>query len=269
MKNIFNKKRDIVIGAIHFPPLLGYPDSPGLDVALQYALTDLKAFEEGGADAVIIENNYDIPHVQVVPEPVVASLTYLTERILKEAHVPMGISVLWNDYKTALDIAKAFNLPFVRIHAFIDKLKTQYGTVVGDAVAITAYQTQIGAEHVSLFTDIHVKHSEILSPHSIEESARLAIQHGAKALIITGKWTGNAPDIKKLASVRDAVGDFPIFCGSGVNAANIRELHRYANGSIVSTSLKADTGSTHIANVKPYEARIEAEKVTQLISSLK
>ncbi len=68
LDKIFKKTNNIVIGAIHFPPLLGYPDFPGLDVCLKNAIDDLRAFEKGGVDGVIIENNYDIPHKEKVSE---------------------------------------------------------------------------------------------------------------------------------------------------------------------------------------------------------
>ena len=47
-----------VIGALHFPPLLGYSGHPGLDVCTRLALRDVRALERGGVGAVIIENNY-------------------------------------------------------------------------------------------------------------------------------------------------------------------------------------------------------------------
>ena len=72
LKTIFNKDKNIVIGAVHFPPLSGYADFPGLEVALQNALVDIRAFEAGGADAIIIENNYDIPHTEFVTAEVAA-----------------------------------------------------------------------------------------------------------------------------------------------------------------------------------------------------
>lgn len=94
IKDIFNKDHNIIIGAVHFPPLSGYADFPGLDVALQNALADIRAFEEGGADAIIIENNYDIPHTEFVTAEVAESLTYLAKEISGATTLPIGISVL-------------------------------------------------------------------------------------------------------------------------------------------------------------------------------
>lgn len=265
LEKIFNKKTNVVIGAIHFPPLLGYPEFPGIEIALENALIDLYALEQGGVDGIIIENNYDIPHHAEVGTEVVACLTLLAQKIKEKTKLPIGISVLWNDYKTALSISKVVGLEFVRIPVFVDTVKTSYGIMEAKAKEIALFQTHIGAENVALFTDIHVKHSEIISKHTILESAQLAIEQGSDALIVTGKWTGDAPDITELQSVFDSVKDFPILCGSGVNEQNIKELFKYSNGGIVSTSLKEGVEDKKEINIKPYDNRISLSKVTNLM----
>ncbi|MEK7479614.1 MAG: BtpA/SgcQ family protein, partial [Patescibacteria group bacterium] len=120
------------------------------------------------------------------------------------------------------------------------------------------------AEDIALFTDIHVKHAEIISRMNIIESAQMAIQKGADALIVTGKWTGNAPDIEELKKVRQAVKTFPIFIGSGVSEKNIKKLFQYANGVIVSTSLKEGGSKTGEINIKGWGQRIARTKVARL-----
>jgi membrane complex biogenesis BtpA family protein len=268
LQTIFKKEYNIIIGAIHFPPLLGYPEFPGYEIALTNALADLRAFEVGAADAIIIENNYDIPHKEFVDPSVAESLTILAEKIRKETSLPMGISVLWNDYKTALTIAKKVGLQFIRIPVFVDTAKTSYGTVVGNPKAVIEFRKSINAEDVAIFTDIHVKHAEILSTYTIEESALLAIKEGSDGLIITGKWTGQAPNLDEIKSVRKTVGTFPILCGSGVDAVNIKELYAFANGAIVSTSLKEGAVDAKEINIKPYSGRISLEKVSELVKKV-
>lgn len=268
LKKIFNKKDGVVIGAIHFPPLNGYPDFPGLDVALDNALKDLASFEEGGVDAVIIENNYDIPHKIFVDEEVRNSLLYLSKKIKSKAKIPVGISVLWNDYKTALSISKEAGLSFIRVPVYVDEIEAECGVITPQANNIDVYRKEISAENIALFTDIHVKHSKLLSTHSIVESAKLAIESGSSALIITGNWTGEAPDLDDLKKIREEVEDFPILCGSGVDSSNVTSLFEYANGAIVSTSLKSGSSKEGEVNVKGYSQRIDTELVKELISKI-
>jgi len=265
----FKKKNRIVIGAVHFPPLVGYKDFPGFEVAKENALADVMAFELGGADAVIFENNYDVPHTEFVSPEIAELMEFLGREIVKATTLPVGINVLWNDYKTAFTIAKKLALKFIRVPVFVDTVKTDYGVIEGRASEIINFRKNIGADEVMIFADIHVKHSELLSKFSITESAKLAVTAGADALIVTGKWTGDAPDLKDLISVRDTVGDFPILCGSGVDKNNALQLFERANGAIVSTALKSGRGDKREVNVKPYSDRIIKEKVKTLVESLR
>lgn len=269
MKKIFKKKKNIIIGAIHFPPLLGYPDFPGFDIALKNAMKDLRALERGGVDGIIFENNYDIPHKEYVDSSVVASMTFLGEKIKKATKLPVGISILWNDYRAALSIAKILNLQFIRIPVFVDKVKTSYGVIEGSAKDVTDFRRAIKAENVALFTDIHVKHAELLSKNDIVASAKLAIEKGSDALIITGKWTGQSPDLSEMDLVRKSIGDFPIFVGSGTDENNVKNLFKYADGTIVSTSLKVGSNKKDEINVKGYEQRTELKKVKKLVQCVK
>lgn len=268
IKRIFRKKDRIAIGAIHLPPLLGYSDFPGLAVAERNALRDLAAFQGGGFDAVIFENNYDVPHREFVSPAVVAAMTCLGAKIKRAAKVPVGISVLWNDYRAALAIAKVIGLQFIRVPVFVDKVETAYCIIEGNPKEVIEIQKQLTATEIALFTDIHVKHAKLLSSYSLEESARRAIVAGSDALIITGQWTGDTPPVGDLETVRQTIGGFPFFVGSGVTKQNVGALCRIANGAIVSTSLKEGGRGTHTMNVKAYHKRISRAKVQSFVRAL-
>jgi len=262
------KKKKITIGVIHFPPLLGCPEFPGFKIVLNNALKDLNAFKNGGVDGIMIENNYDTPHKATTEPQTAAVMTFLGDKIKNKTKLPVGISVLWNDFKTALSIAKTIEGRFVRIPVFVDKIKTSYGIIKGDSKEVLKYQKKIKAQDVALFTDIQVKHAKILDKRPIEKAALEAIKSGSDALIITGKWTGQAPDLKELVAVRKAVGNFPILIGSGTDKKNIKELLKYANGVIVSTSLKAGIRKKGEINVKTWKQRIDKKKVQELVRTV-
>ncbi len=268
IKNIFGKTKAITIGAIHLSPLLGYPDFPGFKIAERNALHDLRTFELAGFDAVIFENNYDLPHQEFVSPAVITSLMDLGMRIKTATLLPVGISVLWNDYLAALSIAKTLDLAFIRIPVFVDRVKTAYGIIEGDPQKIIHTRKELHAENVALFTDIHVKHAEILSSHSLMESAKQAIKQGSDALIVTGQWTGDAPQMQELSDLRKHVGTFPIFAGSGVNKKNIRTICKFANGVIISTALKNGDTLSHEINVKSYSQRISKTRAKAFIDTL-
>ncbi|MCK5413121.1 MAG: BtpA/SgcQ family protein [Candidatus Pacebacteria bacterium] len=265
LNKIFKNNNNIIIGVIHFPPLLSYNNFPGFKVALRNALKDLSAFENGGIDGIVIENNYDIPHKQFVDPPIISAMTFLGEKIRKTTKLPLGISVLWNDYQTSLSIAKVLNLQFVRIPVFIDKVKTDCGIIEGQPKNIIKFQKSINAENIAILTDIHVKHSTLLSDKSIINSAKLAIKNHSDALIITGNWTGEQPDVEELKLLRKSIGNFPIIAGSGVDKNNIKTIFQFANGAIVSTSLKKGSVNKEEINTKAYNQRIDVNKVKNLV----
>ena len=268
IRKIFKKNKNIVIGAIHLPPLLGYPDFPGFESAIKNALKDLSAFEKGGVDAVIFENNYDIPHKVFVDPSTIASMAFIGEKIKKATKLPIGVSVLWNDHYTALSLAKLLNLQFIRVPVFVDKVKTDYGIVNGEAKKVIAYRKKIQAENVALFTDIHVKHAKLLSKNNLITSAKISIKNHSDAIIITGKWTGQSPDLNELESLKKEIGSFPILVGSGVDKNNVESIFKYANGAIVSTSLKQGRNKKGEVNLRSYNKRISQAKVKKLIDSL-
>jgi len=268
LKKIFKKERGIIIGALHLPPLFGYDKDPGIDVAVQNALKDLKAFEDGGADAVIFENNYDEPHKTKIDSEAAVEMTYIGAILRKQTKLPLGVSVLWNDYETALAMAKCLGLQFVRIPVFVDDVQTSYAFVKASAKKVVAFRKRIKAENVLLVVDVHVKHSKIMSKRTITESAKLSIKSGADILILTGNWTGQAPDMEQLREVRKVVGKFPLFAGSGIDASNAKEIYKHLNGAIVSTSLKKGVGTKDQTNIKGYYQRIDKLKVKKLKQAL-
>jgi len=271
IKQIFKKESKIIIGMVHFPPLLGYKDFPGIDVCLKRALQDAKTLEKGGVDAIMVENNYDIPHKIFVEPETVAIMTFLVNRIREVVKVPLGICILWNDYKVALSIAKVCNCQFVRVPVFVDSVKTNYGEIVANSKDVLEFRKNIGAFDVALLTDIHVKHAEMLEQKTITQSAKEAKQNGSDGLIITGKWTGDMPNLDELKEARKAVGNnFPIFVGSGATKENAKSLLQYVNGIIVSTSLKTGQvlSKEKEVNLKPWQEKIDLVKVKDFMRTI-
>lgn len=269
MERIFGRSRDVLIGAIHFPPLPGYDGFPGFERAERDAVADAKAFQTAGFDAVIIENNYDLPHVERVSGEVAAAMETLGRAVARAVPLPIGVSVLWNDFRTAFRVAKAIGGKFIRVPVFVDVAQTAYGTISQNPAEVLAARREMGADSVAIFADVHVKHATILTGNTVTESARRAVDSGADALIVTGKWTGDAPDTADLASVRAAVGSFPIVCGSGVSASNARGLFAVADGAIVSTALKEGEIDVAHVNLASWEQRVSAAKAADFVAAVR
>jgi membrane complex biogenesis BtpA family protein len=267
LKKIFKKDQNIIIGALHFPPLLGFSDFAGYKHALKYALADLKAFESGGVDGIFIENNYGLTK-EKVDSSIAIAMGYLIGEIRKHTKLPLGASVLWNDYETAFALAHTYDLQFIRIPVFVDTVEPYCGVITGNPKHVKATQKLLKADNVAIFADILVKHSKHISTHSLESAAKKAIKAGTDAVIVTGDWTGQSPTPQTVSKLRSKMGTFPILIGSGVGASNVSDLFASANGAIVSTSLKAGAIKAGERNVKGFEQRIDAKLVTQLVKTI-
>ncbi len=88
---------------------------------------------------------------------------------------------------------------------------------------------------------MHVKHAVPLGDWTLEDSAHDTVERGlADALIVSGVGTGQAADIEDVERVRRACPKTKLLLGSGVNAANVKNYLRFADGVIVGSSLKRD-----------------------------
>ncbi len=238
LEQIFNTNNPL-IGMIHFPPLVGYKDYPGLDYIKNKAVKEAKILEQGGLDAIMVENNYDTPHVEFVPKEITNMMIDLTKIVCNTVRVPVGISTLWNDYRTSLNICQATRANFFRVPAFVDTVKTSYGIMHRSSREVVSLRREMGLEHIAILADIQVKHSEMLDRNkTLQTSIKQAIEGQADAIIITGKWTGDSPSTSDLETARKTAKEFPILIGSGATIDNLPILLKYADGIIVGTTLK-------------------------------
>src|SRR5688572_2925200 len=236
LQNIFASDKPL-IGMIHFPPLLGYEGFPGIEYIEKKALKEAKILEESGVDAIMVENNYDLPHKEFVEPHITQMMTSLTDLVCKNTNLPVGVSTLWNDYKTSLHICKNTRASFFRIPAFVDSVKTSYGVMKAASREAVELRKELGLEHIAIIADVQVKHSEMLDKNkTLTQSIKEAIKQHADAVIITGQWTGDSPSIEDLKEARIACGDFPILIGSGSTKQNLPTLLTYADGIIVGTA---------------------------------
>ena len=233
--------RQPIIGVIHLPPLPGYPTSPGIEAVVAKALRDLEALEEGGVDGVLVENEEDQPHRVEAASETVAAMTRVTSELVRAARkTKIGVEILLNDPCASIAVAHATGARFVRTDYFADPMERPEhgGSMKIDPVGLLAHRERLGASHVLILADIQVKYARLLEARTLTESARLAAQHRADAIIVTGSVTGEAPSAPDLEAAKAGASGCPVLIGSGLDAANARALLRRADGAIVGTSLK-------------------------------
>lgn len=264
-----NKKN--VIGVIHLAPTISYDKFIGHEILLSNSLQDLKSLEEGGVDAIMIENNYDFPHKITVSSETVAFMGYVIQKIKEKTKLPVGICVLWNDYRASLTLAKVYGCDFVRVPVFVDHVKTDFGEINGNPKDVIEFRRKIGGGNIAIFTDIQVKHAELIDKRPTEESAIDAINNYSDGLIVTGKWTGDAPLLETLKRVKAVSKNTPVIVGSGAEKENIKSLFEYSDAVIISTYLKSGEKKSpqEERNIKSYKERIDVNKVKEFMNVVK
>jgi uncharacterized protein len=239
-KPLIGKGRKILIGVVHLLPLPGSPRWGGdIDQVIRAALDDARAYEEGGADAVIIENFGDIPFTKsAVPSETVASMAVAGSAIRGDIELPIGFNVLRNDGLSALALCAACGGDFLRVNILSGAMVTDQGVIEGDAFNLLRKKQEI-APHVKILADVLVKHAAPLGELSIEVAARDTAERGlADALIVSGTGTGDATKVEDVKRTRAACPESLILLGSGVTLANAAEYLPFADGFIVGSSVK-------------------------------
>ena len=231
----------VLLGMVHLRPLPGSPQYAGESVAAiaAAARADVEALMAAGFHGYVIENFGDAPFFKErVPPQVLTLMTRIALDLPREKAL-VGANVLRNDARGALAIAVACDLDFIRINVHTGAAITDQGVIEGDA-AETLRQRQSIGPRVAILADVDVKHALPLgSGHEIAAEARDAAYRGlADGLIATGHATGAGVAMEDLQAVREAVPDRPLFAGSGVTAATVRDILRLADGVIVGSSLK-------------------------------
>ncbi|MEL7503547.1 MAG: BtpA/SgcQ family protein [Cyanobacteria bacterium J06554_6] len=229
-----------MIGVIHLLPLPGSARWQGdLSVVMERAIQEATALASGGADAIIVENFFDVPFAKDRVDPAVVSAASLViERLSHLVTLPIGVNLLRNDAHSALAVAACTGAQFIRVNVLTGIMATDQGLIEGQAHELMRYRRLLGCD-VKVFADVLVKHAVPLGTPNLTTAVQETLHRGlADGVIVSGWATGSPPQVDELALAKAAAGDAPVLIGSGATPDNIGELMRSADGVIVSSALK-------------------------------
>lgn len=253
-----------VIGMVHCWPLPGAPGyrGYGMDTIIERAIADAYALAEGGCHGLIVENMWDIPfragpHVQ--PESIAAQAVVAHAVRQAVPELPLGINLVHNGGVALLGIAIAAGASFIRVCMFTGAGVWDAGSWdEGCAADLLRRRAELHAEHIKIFADVDKKHSVRFPGIDLETHIEWTTFFGADALIVSGRMTGDAPDIAKVRAARAKAGSAPILLGSGTDEHNIAAFMQVADGAIVGSSIKQ---SGQIANP------VDVERVRRFVAA--
>jgi len=233
-----------VIGMIHLWPLPGAPgySGYGMQTILDHAFRDAEALVQGGVNGLIVENMWDLPYYvgnQVAPEAMTAQAVAAAE-VVKSFPVPVGINVIHNGGVVCLAIAVAAGARFIRVCIFTGARVWDTGELDhGCAATLVRKRKELHAEHIHIFADVDKKHSVAFPGLTLSTHIAWTEFYGADALIVTGRMTGEAPDVEEVREASE-LAHRPVLVGSGTDEKNIAAFLRHADGVIVGSSLKKE-----------------------------
>jgi hypothetical protein len=235
-----------LIGMLHLPALPGSPHYTGMQAVIDAALQDAQILNDAGFAGLIIENLGDVPYYpDYVPAETVAAMSVVAAHVRQQTRLPIGVNVLRNDAQSAIAIAAAANLQFIRVNVLTGTSVTDQGLISGQAHLVARKRQQLRAGHVLIFADVRVKHAAPLVERELAQEVDDLFERAlADAIIVSGAGSGKPVDAAFLREVKKFAGDRPVLIGSGLNLENAADLLSFADGAIVGSALKID-GQIH------------------------
>lgn len=229
-----------LIGMVHCLPLPGtYKAETEIGQVIERAVSDARCLEAAGFDGIMIENE-DLCCDLQMKKVQLSGLSMVMYAVRSAVSLPIGLCCGCLNYEEALSIALVGGGSFVRLPIFVDTMMNYNGIVFPCSAKAVNYRKEIGAQHISIFADVQVKHYYMLNPEvEIGVSAQWAQRQGADAVIVTGSRTGEETPLKDLEEVRRAV-NIPVIVGSGVDEENIEAQLQASDGLIIGTSLRKE-----------------------------
>ena len=135
-------RRPLLAGVVHLPPLPGSPGwlrargagHPSAAGWARRAVSDARILGEVGFGAVIVENYGDAPFFATRVPPSTTAALAVAARAVRDVLPPsvhVGVNCLRNDGLSALAVAAAASLDFVRINVLAGAVVTDQGLVEG------------------------------------------------------------------------------------------------------------------------------------------
>lgn len=246
-----------VIVALHLP---AFRRGDRIDMAKlkAYVMANMEVFAKGGIPAVKLQDE-TLNAGPARPETI-ATMAALG-RMLHDAfpQITLGIIIEAHDPHAALAVAQACDASFVRIKVFTGAMLKSPGIQSGCGIDAVDYRHILQRDDIQIYADVHDRTGLPLKEVPITQAAEWTAKTGADALILTGR---NYPEsLEYLQSVRKSGIKKPLLLGGGATEENVREVLQYADGVIVSSSLK-------LSNPDPNDLVIwDVEKVKRFMEA--
>ena len=219
------------------------------------ALSDLDRYLAAGVDAIVLENSHDLPYIKPpLPAKAIALMTRIAREVRKRFPGPVGIQMLEAANETALEIAHAADLDFLRVEGYVFAHIGGAGLIEGCAGKLLRRRQELSCGQIRIFGDVKKKHCShaLTGDLDITDVVRQSEFFRVDGVVVTGPRTGESPDIRELKRVKKSA-HVPVLIGSGMTPKNIATYLPLADIFIVGSTLRE--GGEFLGKLDP--ARLE------------
>jgi hypothetical protein len=237
---------------IAVPPLPGAPRYQGDNrKIIESVRSDLRNYGHAGVDALVLENSHDLPYIKPpLPQDALDLMTEIAGLVRAEFSGPIGIQLLEAANESALEIAHAAALDFLRVEGYVFAHVGGAGIIEGCAGKLLRRRKELGCAQIKIFADVKKKHCShaLTADLEITDEVKQAEFFLVDGIIVTGARTTEPPDLSELRRVNEAA-HVPVIIGSGLTPENIENYYPVANGFIVGSTFRE--GGKFLGNLNP------------------
>jgi uncharacterized protein len=242
----FLYRRPLIVAALHLAPLPGsqHPNAQNMQTAIDLALRNTAKAVRAGVPAVYIQDVADEPIARTIQPYTIASLAVIGAALRREfPELALGVCMMSHGAREPLAAAQAMGAQFVRLKVYVGVMVKAEGLLEGLAHDAIHYRAQIGAQDIAILADVYDRTGQPLGRMPLVDEARQAAVFGrADGLVLTGASLEES--LEMLGQVRQANLGVPLLIGGGATAENIGRVLAVADGAIVSSTFKAESGWT-------------------------
>ena len=141
--------------------------------------------------------------------------------------------------ETALEIAHAANIDFIRAEGYVFAHVGGAGIMEGCAGKLLRRRKQLGCEQIKVLADVKKKHCShaLTADLDIIDEIKQAEFFLVDGVIVTGARTTEPPALSELRRAQKEA-NVPVLIGSGITAQNLEKYFPLANGFIVGSTFR-------------------------------
>lgn len=192
---------------------------------IEKALSEIEIYDDCGLSGVIIENYHGST------ENVIETI----ESLDRTKKIKIGINILPNEFSTAFEIAKKFNLDFIQLDYISGTYITNIRLDIENNIHLFKDILDSG---IRILGGVWPKYYTPIIGSDLEKDINDSLDI-CSAVVVTGTGTGKETSIDKIKKFNEIINDRkPLIIGAGLNIHNAAEQLMYAQGAIVGSAFK-------------------------------